>query len=64
MPKKTELIEPIPATMEEVVRAIFANHTKTLTSQTPQYTPDLTISRLEYTIFMLRTMIGRSCNFL
>ena len=26
MPKKEELIEPIPATMEEIVEAIFANH--------------------------------------
>ena len=26
MPKKTKLIEPIPATMQEIVRAVFANH--------------------------------------
>ena len=26
MPKKEELIEPIPATMDEIVEAIFANH--------------------------------------
>lgn len=25
MPKREKLIEPIPATMQEVVRAIFAN---------------------------------------
>ena len=28
MPKKEKLIEPIPATMEEVVRSFFANHPK------------------------------------
>ena len=28
MPKKEELIEPIPATMDEIVEAIFANHPK------------------------------------
>ena len=28
MPKKEKLIEPIPATMEEVVKSFFANHPK------------------------------------
>lgn len=28
MPEKDELIEPIPATMNEIVGAIFANHPK------------------------------------
>ena len=28
MPKKSKLIEPIPASMEEVVRAIFTNYPK------------------------------------
>ena len=28
MPKKEKLIEPIPATMDEIVEAIFANHPK------------------------------------
>ncbi len=28
MPKKEKLIEPIPATMEEVVQSFFANHPK------------------------------------
>ena len=28
MPKKEKLIEPIPATMKEVVRAFFANDPK------------------------------------
>lgn len=28
MPKKEKFIEPIPATMDEIVEAIFANHPK------------------------------------
>ena len=28
MPKKPRLIEPIPATMEEIVQSFFANHPK------------------------------------
>lgn len=28
MPKKEKLIEPIPATMDEIIEAIFANHPK------------------------------------
>ncbi len=28
MPKKPKLIEPIPATMEEIVQSFFANHPK------------------------------------
>ena len=28
MAKRTKLIEPIPASMEEIVSAIFANHPK------------------------------------
>ena len=28
MPKKPKLIEPIPATMKEVVKSFFANHPK------------------------------------
>lgn len=28
MPKKEKLIEPIPATMKEVVKSIFAKHPK------------------------------------